>query len=429
MSVDAPTTGPIGTTRFGRLAAALLTSQFGVYIAVITPLQLLLTLRLTGLTGDHEAATDAFGLVTGLGAVVVLVFTPVAGRISDLTTFPLGRRRTWILVGALTGAAALVVLGETSAVWQVVLLWCLVKALFSFQQSATTAVLADQVPVERRGLASGLLGLVIPFAPLLGLVIVNLLPAGSSSQWRVVAAIAAVAGVAAVLLIREGRPEPRTRERAGIGVVLRTFWLNPRRHPAFGWAWLVRFLITATYAAGSYVSLYLIQRFGVGQAEVGGLVLVWSLITVPTAIISSLGAGHLSDVLRRQKPFVVVSAFIGVAAMLLLAFAPSITVVFVAAGVMGIGMGMFLAVDMAMCVRVLPDGANAGKDLGIVNIANTLPQSLVPLAAPLLLGIGGYTTFFGFLGLLGIAGALAVRRVPEIGQEGGAPGVAPLRRE
>ncbi|WNV87117.1 MFS transporter [Umezawaea sp. Da 62-37] len=425
MSLDSPTTG---TTRFGRLAAALLTSQFGVYIAIITPLQLLLTLRLTDLTDDNGAATDAFGLVTGLAAVVVLVSTPVAGRISDLAAFALGRRRTWILFGALTGAAAVVALGETTAVWQVVLLWCLAKTLFSFQQSATTAVLADQVPPRRRGLASGLLGLVIPLAPLVGLVVVTALPAGSASQWRVVAAIAAVTGVVAVLLIREDRPEPRTGERGGIGVVLRTFWLDPRRHPAFGWAWLVRFLITATYAAGSYVSLYLIQRFGVSQADVGGLVLVWSAILVPTAIVSSLGAGHLSDVLRKQKPFVVVSAFIGVVAMALLAFAPSTSVVFVAAGVMGVGMGTFLAVDMAMCVRVLPDSANAGKDLGIVNIANMLPQSLVPLSAPLLLGLGGYTAFFGFLALLGIAGALAVRRVPEIGQEDGAPGVAPLRR-
>ncbi|MBP2335594.1 MFS family permease [Saccharothrix coeruleofusca] len=428
MSVDAPSTRPGATTRFGRVAAALLTSQFGVYIAVITPLQLLLTLRLTGLAEDHAAATDAFGVVTGLGAVVVLVFTPIAGRISDRTPFALGRRRTWILFGSLSGAVTLVALGETTAVWQVVLLWCLVKALFSFQQSATAAVLADQVPARRRGLASGLLGLVIPFAPMLGLVIVNALPAGSASQWQAIAVIAAAAGIAAVLLIREGRPAPGGRERDGLGVVLRTFWLNPRRHPAFGWAWLVRFLITATYAAGSYVSLYLIQRFGVGQAEVGGLVLLWSVIHVPAAVVASLGAGYLSDALRRQKPFVAVSAFIGVVSMLLLAFAPSTTVVFVTAGVMGIGMGTFLAVDMAMCVRVLPDGANAGKDLGIVNIANTLPQSLVPLAAPLLLGLGGYTAFFGFLALLGIAGALAVRRVPEIGQEGGAPGVAPLRR-
>ncbi|ACU38236.1 MFS transporter [Actinosynnema mirum] len=428
MSVDVPTSGKAGTTRFGRVAAALLASQFGVYVAIITPLQLLLTLRLVGITGSSGAATNAFGVATGLAAIVVLVVTPVAGRISDLAAFALGRRRTWILFGALTGATALVVLGQADAVWQVVLLWCLAKALFSFQQASTTAVLADQVPAERRGLASGLLGLVIPFAPMLGLIVVNQLPPGSALQWQVVAAIAAAGGVVAVLLIREGRPERRPIAPGGLGELLKSFWLDPRRYPAFGWAWLVRFLITATYAAGSYVSLYLIQRFGVGQAEVGGLVLIWSVVNVPAAIIGSLGCGYLSDVLRRQKPFVIASAAIGVVSMALLAFAPSLTVVFVAAGVLGLGMGMFLAVDMAMCVRVLPDGANAGKDLGIVNIANMLPQSLVPLVAPLLLALGGYTAFFGFLALLGIAGALAVRRVPEVGQEGGAPGVAPLRR-
>ncbi|OLR93598.1 MFS transporter [Actinokineospora bangkokensis] len=411
--------GP-GATPFGRVAAALLTSQFGVYTAIITPLQLLLALRFTGLTGDAGRAADAFGLATGLGAVVVLVVTPVAGRISDATAFALGPRRTWVLVGALGGAAAVVAIGGTSAVWQVVVLWCLAKALFGFQQAATNAVLADQVPPRRRGLASGMLGLVIPFAPLLGLLVVNALPAGSAAQWQVVGAIAAVAGVVAVVLVREDR---RARGRAGGDgprSVLRTFWVSPRRYPAFGWAWLVRFLITGTYAAGSYVSLLLIQRFGVRPAEVGGLVLAWSLITVPTAVVASLVAGHLSDVLRKQKPFVVASAVIGVVAMLLLATAPSIPVVLAAGGVLGIGMGTFLAVDLAMCVRVLPDGATAGQDLGIVAIANTLPQSLVPLSAPLLLGMGGYPAFFGFLALLGVAGALAVRGVPEVGAEAAA---------
>lgn len=136
-------------TSLGRLVAALLVSQTGFYVGVLVPLQLLLTLRLTSIAGDDAAS--AFGIVTGFGALVALVFNPVAGRISDLTTLRFGRRRTWILTGALTGAVALLALGSTTSVWQVVLLWCAVQALFNFQYAASNALVADQVPAGRRG--------------------------------------------------------------------------------------------------------------------------------------------------------------------------------------------------------------------------------------------------------------------------------------
>ncbi|WP_199443631.1 MFS transporter [Umezawaea beigongshangensis] len=428
MSVAAPPADPTTTpTPVGRLSAALLASQTGLYIALLTPLQLLLALQLTRISGG-TAATSAFSLVTGVGAIVALVFTPIAGRISDLTTFRLGRRRTGILVGSVTGAVVLVLLGSATTVWQVVLLWCVAKAALSFQHASTTATVADQVPPHRRGIVSGTLGLGIALSPLLGIALVNALPAGSATQWYAIAGTTVVGGGLAVLLIREGRPVRRERPALGLGGVLRTFWLDPRRHPAFGWAWLVRFLITAAYASGTYLAFFLIQRFGAGPAEVGGLVFAMTVVNTVCLVTASLAAGHFSDRLARQKPFVVAAGLLAAASMCTMAFAPSILAVFVIHGVVGIGIGVFLSVDLAMCVRVLPHDEDAAKDLAIVNIANTLPQSLVPLVAPLLLGIGGFTALFGFLGLLGVVGAIAVRRVPEIGQEGGAPGVAPLTR-
>jgi MFS family permease len=99
LSSDVPAE-PVAATRLGRLVPALVLSQIGNYIALLTPLQLLLTLRLNELASG-AAATSAFGVVTGFGALCALVFNPIGGRISDLTTARFGRRRTWILFGAL----------------------------------------------------------------------------------------------------------------------------------------------------------------------------------------------------------------------------------------------------------------------------------------------------------------------------------------
>lgn len=402
-------------TSFGRLVSALLVSQVGFYVAVITPIQLLLTLRLTAIAGDDAAG--AFGVVAGVGALVALVVNPVAGRISDRTVSPLGRRRPWILGGAVGGAVALVLLGVTTEVWQVVLLWCLVQALLTFQGAATGAVVADQVPAARRGGVSGLIGMTIAVGPLVGLGMVNGFAAGSLAQWIAVAVVTALAGVIAVLLLRDV-PGTATAEPWNLAALVRTFWIDPRRYPAFGWACVVRFFVTCAYAGNTYYSFYLLQRFGVSQERLGDLVLQLTLLSIVLIAVGSVVVGYLSDLLRRQKPFVVFSGVVAAIGLTLLAVAPSLTYVFVSAGLLGVGTGAFVAIDLAMCVRLLPSDTDTGRDMAIANTANALPQSIVPFIAPPLLALGGYEALFGFLAILGLLGVAAVTRVPEVGEPG-----------
>ncbi len=52
---------------------------------------------------------------------------------------------------------------------------------------------------------------------------------------------------------------------------------------------------------------------------------------------------------------------------------------FVAAVFIGVGFGIFLSGDLALQTQVLPDSKDNGKDLGILNTANLLPQILVPI--------------------------------------------------
>ena len=84
--------------------------------------------------------------------------------------------------------------------------------------------------------------------------------------------------------------------------------------------------------------------------------------------------------------------------------------------VSGLGFGLYMAVDLALVADVLPDDANAAKDLGVLNIAGALPFSLAPATAPLVLAIGGgsYPALYAVAGvcaLIGAAAILPVRRV------------------
>lgn len=64
------------------------------------------------------------------------------------------------------------------------------------------------------------------------------------------------------------------------------------------------------------------------------------------------------------------------------------------AGFAGLGYAVYGAVDQALNVDVLPSKEEAGKDLGILNIATTLGQMVGPIVTSILVGIGGYTLVF-----------------------------------
>jgi MFS family permease len=398
------------------LVSAIFSSSVGVLIAIFTPLQLLLTLKLTAIAG--EGAVGAFGVVTGVGALCALVAGPVAGRISDRTAVRFGRRRTWILTGALLGSLVVFVGGFATTVWQVGFAWCAIQVIFNFQIAATNALLADQVPAARRSTVSGFLGLALAVGPLLGIAAVGGLPS-PVAQWGIVAGISAIAGVLAVVLLRDPR-HARNAGQAGLNIqeLLKSFWLNPRNHPAFGWAWLVRFSLYCAYASTTYNAFFVMSRFGVTSGQVGRVVLVMSTLTVGLLAITSVVAGLISDWVYRQKPFVIAAGLLGAGGLVLMTTATTLGAVYVAMAMLGIAMGLFVAIDNAICIRMLPNRDNVGRDLGIINLASTLPQSFVPFIAPFLLHIAGFPMLYSTLAVIACAGAAAVLHLPEIGREG-----------
>jgi MFS family permease len=112
--------------------------------------------------------------------------------------------------------------------------------------------------------------------------------------------------------------------------------------------------------------------------------------------------------------FVFAAALIAVIGLVILAFAPNLATVYAAQVIIGAGIGSFYAVDLALITDVLPSNADNGKDLGVVNIAQALPQSLVPTAAGGVVALAGFPGLFisgAVLGLLGAAAAFRVKGV------------------
>jgi MFS family permease len=400
----------------GRWLAAFATAWLGIWMAQLTPVQLLLPAQIDGLrtSADWVDSVVSFGIISGVAGAFALVAYPVAGALSDRTTSRLGRRRPWILGGTLLFAASLVLLGLQTTMVGVGVFWSLAIIGFCVLTAALTATISDQVPVGQRGVVSGWIAAPQAIGTVLGLLIVDELGLGVVVGYAVIAIIVVATVIPFLVVAPETPLAAADRPPFTVRTLLAGFWISPRKHPDFGWTLLGRILVNVGNALGTTMLLYFLM-FGLEREDAAGDLILLSLVYVVFIVASSLLLGRWSDKVGRRKPFVLVSALFQAVAAGLLAFVPDFTVALVAAGLLGVGYGAFLSVDQALATQVLPNALTRGKDLGIMNIATTVPQALGPLlGAWLVAAVAGFTGLFLIAAIASVLGALAVLPVKSV---------------
>jgi MFS family permease len=287
---------------------------------------------------------------------------------------------------------------------------------------ACTAILADQYAPDRRGPASALVGLSLPVGAVIGLFLAQLVSGSLLAQFL----LPAIVAVIGALLLAWRLPDrviskdevPRFSVREFFG----TFWVNPVKNPSFGWAWWSRLLIFFGVAAvQAYQAFYLILGLGFSPQSVSGAIFLSTLVLTVMALIFAPIAGKISDKVGRRKPFVIAAAIVFAIGLVIVTFAKDYPTFLIAMAVIGLGQGVYMAVDLALVSEVLPDQHNIAKDMGIMGLASTLPSSLVPALAPLLLAIGAsaahpqnFPALFltgAIAGLLGAAFIIPIKKV------------------
>ncbi|MFE5673042.1 MFS transporter [Agromyces sp. NPDC056523] len=395
--------------------AAFASAWLGIWMAQLTPVQLLLPAQIDAELHPEDwiESVVAFGVVSGIAAVFVIVAYPLTGALSDRTASRFGRRRPWIAGGALLFAGALVLLGLQTQLWAIAIAWVLATIGFCVMTAALTATISDQVPVGQRGFVSGWMSAPQAVGIIVGLLLVTTVVTGAVAGYTVVA-VALVLLAVPFLFVPDARLDARERARVTARHVVASLWISPRRYPDFGWTLLSRVLVSTGNALGTGLLLYFLM-FGLGDPNAEDDLIVLTLVYMVFVIVASLALGRLSDRLGRRRLFVFLAATLQAAAALLLAIAPSLPTAMVAAGLLGLGYGCFLSVDQALATQVLPDPAARGKDLGIMNIATAVPQSIGPLLGALAVAAtGSFTPVFVLCAAFTFAGALAVSRVRSV---------------
>lgn len=403
------------TERVGRgWTAALSLANVAIWVGWYGPLQILLAQQAEDFApGTGMSKETLLAWVTGVGAVVSLVANPFFGALSDRTTARWGRRTPWVVAGAAGGALSLLLLAGAGGLWTMAVGWCLVQLTLNAAFAAVTAAVPDRVPRRQRGVVGGWLGA----AQILGAVAGTGLATatGGTAAGYAACAVFTLAGVLPYVLrygdLRLGaadRPAWSWRSFAT------GFWLSPRRYPDFGWAWLTRFLINLSNALVIlYLLYYLRDRLHHHDPEQG--VLILTAVNSVTLLATVVVGGAWSDRVGRRKPFVIWSGVLMAAATALLSVWQTWPGAIVVAALLGLGLGVFMSVDFALMTDVLPKALDRGKDLGVINIANALPQVAAPaVAAPIVTYLGGYRVLYGVAAVAGLAGAVLVGRIKAV---------------
>ncbi|GAB3799154.1 MFS transporter [Humibacter antri] len=380
----------------GLLPSLAITSLvlFATYSGLIT---VLLPNQVEALDPARKVANLA--IVTTSSFVFTLFAQPIVGAFSDRTRSRMGRRAPWMVIGTAVAAVFLIGLGSLGSVLWIAVFWVVIQVSLNAMQGPLSAIMPDRFPRERRGAASAMIGIGTMAGGTIGVLVAGQLAAHVGIAYSAFGIAVLVVTLAFVLLNRDY--PSKTMERAPFRwrQFFAGFWISPRKHPDFAWAFAARFLFILGYFVAFSYQLYILTDYigmsiGKANAQIGLL----SIASLVTTLVSVSLAGWLSDRLGRRKVFIYLASVLMIIGLAMPLLMPTMTGMLLMSAVNGFGFGLYMACDTALMTEVLPGGGSAAaKDLGILNVATNIPQALSPSIAALLIGfLGGYPALFVF---------------------------------
>jgi len=367
---------------------------------------IILPLRLLDFVAEPEKNTY-LGLLTFAGLIVAMVVQPIAGAISDRSGFSWGRRRPYLLLGTVLAIIFLPGIGAAGSYLAIFILYCLLQVSSNIAHGPYLAFIPDLVPQAKRGLASGVKGLLEILGGVALLYPIALFmdhySAGKGDLWLWLA----LAALAFVLLAAMALTVLAVKEKPGRGTQLplrsalsQSFKLDVRAKRDFIWFLFSRLLFFIAFIAVQTFALYFLRDV-VGVSSPAAATARFSIIAVLGMLAAVYPAGYISDRLGR-RPIAVGSGLIGALGVGLIFFFPtSYLMIMLCGGLLGISFGAFMSTNWALATDLVAKGEEA-RYLGLTNLATAGGGALARLIGPLIDFLNGYSPGLGYSAMFAI---------------------------
>jgi MFS family permease len=399
---DAPASRRESDTRSLGFLIVLALAYAGGTIGYLPLIVFLLPIKIAAMAG--AARFDLFTVTAMAGTVAAIGSNLFFGWISDRALRRGIGRRVWLVGGVITTAIAYALVALANSPLTLIL------AVLAFQLGVNAilapalALLADEVSDSQKGLAGGLLALANPIAAGVAGLVVAAPYLGEGGRLAVVAGAVALFTLPLAL----GRAHPlRNAPLPQKAPSLTRFELRI--------AWIARLLLQF---AGNTLTLYLFYYFqsispGAEPLALAGYVSAMFALAFVVPLPFALGLGRLSDRIALRRPFLLGAAVVGAIGLLIMGAAGSRVMGAIGFITYATGTEVFLALHAVFWMQLLPNAAQRGRDLGLLNFANTLPSLIGPGLAWLLATPGDFGQLMLPLAALTLSGGVIMLLVRE----------------
>lgn len=324
--------------------------------------------------------------LNSIGAFVALVANLLWGTLSDRSRSRFGRRSPFMIIGAALAGLFLWLTSVVGSPALIILCWCGAQLFLNMLLAPFLAVLSDRVPENNRASMSAAYGLGVTVGQSVGQIVGAQLIHNLGFGILLSGVLLGVTGLLVVVIWpKEPSAQNLPHTNEGFGSLIKAFTPPTKNCRDFYLALFGRlFMVTSMYMIVNY-QLYILQQYiGLDATGSAAVLSVTAVIIMVASLIASAVTGPLSDLIQRRKALVIGAAVIIAIGFLIPAFVPSIWAMYAWSGLYGFGYGVYNACDQALNVDVLPSKAEAGKDLGILNLSNTVGQMAGPVATSII---------------------------------------------
>jgi MFS family permease len=351
----------------------------GAVVVSLTPASVTLAMRIGELDPANKNTPYAWAI--GLGSLMQLLISPLAGQLSDASSSRFGMRKPWIVVGALgTWLGAFLLSGATSS-GGVIVAWAFSAFFIGLTIAPLMAVISDQFRPSQHGFISGLAGSTPLLGILIGSWIVQACPQTAFYKFVAPATLGSTLILQYVFVLKD-----KERSNAGppfsLTFFARSFLFNVGSNRSFAWLLLV-FVLTFIGAAAlqNYMVYLLEDSLKIPVTEIARATFLSFLAANAAGCAFSLLGGTLSDWLGRRKPVYALGAALMSIGLIAQVISKDLSWFLFGSFLAGVGFGLFNGLLWALAVESGTEGDNAARDLGLVNVAFMLPGLIVPLIA------------------------------------------------
>lgn len=355
--------------------------------------------------GETFAPTYVAALET-VPLILAVLVQPTIAAISDYTATRWGRRKPYIVIGALLDVVFLWGIASSNEFMAILAFVILLQVSSNFAQGPFQGYVPDLVPQKQVGVASGLMGVMIILGQVVGVAIATIgvtqlgnnpfpdgtLEAGEFARqaffWPTIglAVIEVVTMIPIILFVDEGRQAPSREGRSWLQIALGAWGTDILRQRSYVWLLVSRlFFLMAPSVLLFLGFFYLIRTLHIPVDQIGGPLTIITAVMGVTTGLTTFPAARLSDRLGRKK-LIYVAIALGMIGMAGVAVAPSFPFMVVALIPVGISAGTFLAVDWALMTDIIPK-ATSGRYMGISNVATAISGPAARLISGILLTV------------------------------------------